>query len=427
MKFQVSASLVLVLMTALIANCAAAAPDYQIDVIRPENYPQWSDSWLFDINNRGQATGYVRSTATGDYQPVIYQSGNFETLPVPNGINPQAPLLAFVLPVEAWHNYGFKIAEDGTVLGAFHEVPSNNSAGAFTDTGQLQIAVSTGFLTSHGPERLPYNVGNDFNLASAMGNYSKDIRTNQPIPSIGMDNRHRVVTIPYPYEKVEMHDGATEIDLEFLNSILLPRPDEIFVASFNVHGLSDNGKFVVDTTRLNIDIEADPDVYYLVDVNSRTTNILQFPDGMDVFVSGMDTEGTPVGVAFIGLPSTGTAQAILTWNPDGSIRDTIPAPPGAIQTYARNVHGHIAASTDNGPMFFDGQSWSKIEFVGKDIDISNTATIYDLNDQDQFIGLVFQGDQGYAYIASAVPEPSTMVPTLAVVAGFFHSRRRHRA
>lgn len=48
-------------------HCLAAPTEYTVDLLTPENYAFMRDSWLLDINDQGQAVGYIQYEDSGDY------------------------------------------------------------------------------------------------------------------------------------------------------------------------------------------------------------------------------------------------------------------------------------------------------------------------------------------------------------------------
>lgn len=65
----------------LLANRALAG-SYSIDILIDPYHVGFVDSWLFDINDQGQATGYViqRSGNSAVRNSVIYSNGNIQVL-----------------------------------------------------------------------------------------------------------------------------------------------------------------------------------------------------------------------------------------------------------------------------------------------------------------------------------------------------------
>jgi hypothetical protein len=70
-----------------VAPVRAELVPYTIDILSADFYPQLRDSWMFRINNRGVAAGYIATqSSAGPFLPTTYAGGQFQTLGIESTI-----------------------------------------------------------------------------------------------------------------------------------------------------------------------------------------------------------------------------------------------------------------------------------------------------------------------------------------------------
>ena len=397
-----------VLATALLTLAAAEranAGAYSMDFLIAPYHPGVVDSWFFDINNQGQAAGYIVNWSGNTFQTnaVIYSSGNSQVLASSN---------TFDFPPSV---QGIAINNHGEAIAIINDQPfffgtsgpavpinvsgsdvfiSTNLLGGLNDSGNTLIgAFPTNFptLPPGGLSGLAlWNVTgstaltaldplypfanppdpNDFNSGPSTGAYSNKLTR------INQNNQFAAAVYVYDFDPM---DPANPDDDVF---------DERFTDAYVYNG---------------------HDGY----------SILQNPvPGEEIRPLNVDESGTVFG--WVG-------SRLALWGLDGALQSFLPDPPepldtGIFASYARaqrNDLGQIVAvSLDRGLLFYDpiSNAWTDIT---SSIDGwepgTRFTTVQGFNDLGQFVGLARppQGGGDFGYVVSPIPEPSSVALLLA--------------
>ena len=387
------------------AGWAAAGP-YSIDFLINPYHPDVFDSWLFGINNQGQATGYtVTKNAANHFvqNAVIYRAGVTQVLATgaPGGLGTS----------------GLAINEGGDVVGN-----ANNQMIFFAAGGATSFIGSPGF---------------DFPTFRGLNNPGDVVINDFP------------ADLYYDAERFAVWHAGTSQRIAALDSLypytLPPDPNDFnsgpSTANYSrrVTGLNDAGQFAASVSTLanfpndpndpNDDTFTEDYAYAYVFNGHDGASLLQPPTpGDEIDPITIDATGTVLGWA---------GDHLALWDLDGAVEAVLPDPTTPLKhtggfgysSVARNGLGRIVGvTTASGVEFYDpvSNTWTDITGSINGLGIGTFSSIQGFNDLGQFVGLVRPPTGGgvFGYVVSPVPEPSSLA--ICGVALVIAAAARHR-
>lgn len=402
------------LALASLTNLAPAHAQYTIDYLISPYKSGIADSWMFDINNQGQSTGYLTvKDANGKFSQdaVIYRNGEVQTVASTPGFKFAAV------------TYGRAINDQGDVVGSINRTPTYFSA-------------ATGTATTIDTPGMEYNQIYGINNAGS-------VLVN------GWDS-----TVPQGYtENFQIWNNGTSRSLGALNALypytLAPDPNDpfsgisAFSSSFANTNLAKGDRFAaaVDYSTYDPKDLNNPDD----DVVTDSSSAFVF-DGVDNYhlLASPAAGGVirPINTMDDGSVFGWVGKHLALWNPDGTLREMLPDYEGGIRLYGyggypsvqRNSLGQIVAITDaRGIARYDPLTgtWSDVSSTIIGLGTGIFDSIQGFNDLGQFVGLVRPPSSGgggtFGYVVTAVPEPGALALLLGVgVSGMGFVLRRRR-
>lgn len=412
------ATLLLVLAS---AERAVAVP-YSYDIVIRPDHANVIDSYFFDINSHGQATGYVATRINGVAAKdlVTYRNGAAKTLATTNQ-----------LPGNYSHA-GFAINNQGEVVGNINDVPY------FFDA-----------LGAPTPIEVPGNSVSLFvsGLTSGGINDAHNVL-------VGVFRTDPATTPPGGFSSLALWSPQGSMELSALNPLYPyinpPIPDDFesgpssSSSTSSATRINSANQFAAGVSLFAFDpkdlANPDDDVFtntysgaYIYKGNGAYKPLQQpLPDQV-IRPLSIDELGTVFGWA---------GDNLALWDSDGVFLGLLPSP---IEALDAEIHGSpralrnnlgqvVAVTLSHELLLYDPslQSWSKLSASIEDLPLGTEFnTITGLNDLGQFVGLARPplggGSFGYLVSPVTVPEPATLA-LLAVgclaVALFTVCRRR---
>jgi hypothetical protein len=376
----------------------ASAGQYSIDILIDPYHPGIVDSWLFDINNQGQSTGYMvqRVGATFVHSAITYRDGNAQVIASggPGGLTTLAGL-AINNHGDVVGNIGFDrsfIGAGGT--GIPIEVPgkytslniAGSLSGGLNDSGNVLINAYP-----NDPADAPPGAFSGLALWNLGG--TKALAALDPL---------------YPYlnppDPNDFNSGpsssAYTVSVTHLNNA------NQFAAS--IHG----GDYdPMDPENFEDDVSTDFFTHaYIYDGQNGYSVLEELTPGEEIRPIDIDEAGVVLGW---------TGDHLALWGPDGALQLVLPAPPTTLDdfgyngfpTVQRNNLGKVVGLTAaGGVLFYDpaSNSWTDVTASISGLETGTFSTIQGFNDRGQFVGLVRppQGGGVFGYVVSPVPEPA---------------------
>lgn len=377
----------------LVGSPAPVRAQLAIDYVIAPFHPGIFDSWFFEINNRGQATGYVRTRNTLgviEQNAVIYRDGALQVL-ASGSINDGL-----------FGNTGLAINDRGEVAGTREQQPT--------------------FFAASGAPTPIVTPGLDF----------ANVR--------GLNDAGRVLLNGFSPDRPDVSERLglwSQSGFRILNAldplypnVLPPDPDDFlsgpssFAFSQGITGLSTGDRFAAGVRRGDFDPgdPNDPDDDIFVD-QFLHAYVFDGQDGYNLLeptTPGVEIE--PIDIDLIGSVFGWAGDRLALWGSDGSLESILPDfEPGlrrsgffGYPTVQRNNLGQVVAVTDLGgvAMYDPGSSiWTDLTPSISGLGSGTIDTIQGYNDLGQFVGLARPSANAggvFAYQVSAVPEPSSL-------------------
>jgi hypothetical protein len=394
-----------------IFNVAPAFASYQIEYIVGPFQPGVADSWMFDINSSGQATGYIIRRDENDelYQsPVIYQHGRVAEL-----TRRQATFGASTV--------GVSINDGADVVARLNDDPAKDSFFYYAN-GQAPVPVAAGdwgFLRVADLN----NVGQVLIVDESPLLTSTTLTARLKIWSSGnmqeltlFDSLFRQVLPPDP---TDMNSGPSSI-----------------TAPGMITNINDAGQFAVgrylsgfdprDPSTSDDDISIFEQLPAIVYDGAGSYSLLAVPaPGRAGEPISIDSDGAVLGYVFD--PATPDQSQLGLWNADGVLQRMLPDPGIPLFVYsgnvARNELGQVLAlaADGSGVRMYDptADDWTDITKSISNLGEGSIYSISAFNDQGQFVGLALHPNTDislFGYVASPVPEPASCMLALLTIA-----------
>ncbi len=400
-KFGCAAMLLLV----AVADRATASP-YSVDILIAPYHPGLVDSWLFDINEQGQSTGYIiQNLGAGPVRSAVnYRDGNTEIVPTRSSLD--------------INNVGDTVGNDVDFQPQF--VGAGEPAVPIEIPGYFASLFSRGCLNDSG------NV-----LIQAFPNDPLDMPSNAfsglAIWNAGVTQTLSALDPLYPY----MNPPDPQ---DFLSG-----PSSSSYTT-NITRLNNLNQFAAGINRGDFDpvdpLNEEDDIYndaytqaYIYDGQGGYSNLEVLLPGDEIRPIDIDEAGVVLGWA---------GSQLALWGPTGALQSALPLPAELLNqsgafgypSVQRNNLGQIVGVTvAGGVQLYDPvtNAWSDITPSISGLGTGTFSTIQGFNDRGQFVGLVRPPAGGgvYGYVVSPVPEPATSVLLiLAAMAGWRLRRGR---
>lgn len=375
------------------------------------------DSWLFGINNRGQATGYTATTVGGNFvqAPVIYQ--------VNGAIQNLAPAAPYSFPLSG--NAGSAINNRGDVAGSTGGQPTYFAAGGVN----TPIVLPADLFGTGGP-----TPGVSAVTGSSVVRGLNDSGT--VLLNVGPGN----FPDPSPFsERYGLWNSGTFTTLTALDGFFpfASTPDTFTLGySESVTGLNSANQFAATVVRGTFDFDfnettAPSQSSFYYDGTTGTYSLLQaLVSGDALEMLSMSDDGSALGWS---------DNRLVTWNPDGTIRSVLPVPGFALRRFGsfgygsayRNNLGEVAAVTRAGGAAIYSPATNSWRNITPDIAGLGTGRIQNIqgfNDHQQFVGLATPPGGGgtFGYMVSPTPLPPTVLGAGVVALALLAARRRRR-
>ena len=391
------------LATALLALPGAApaiAAQYAIDILIDPYHPGIVDSWLFDINNQGQSTGYVvqRVGAAFIHSAVTYRDGDAE-------------VVASGGPGGLYSLSGVAINNLGDVLGNVGFQP---------------------YLLGAGAPAVLVEVPNKYSSVNVAGT----------LPG-GLNDSGNVLISAYPNDPLDTPPGAFSglalwnfggtaalSSLDPLYPYVNPPDPNDFnsgpsssAGTFSVTHLNNANQFAasiheypydpMDPNNPDDDVSSDNFTHaYIYNGQGGYSLLEELTPGEEIRPIDIDESGTVFGWA---------GGQLALWGSDGALQSILPAPPTTLDDFGyngfpavqRNNLGEVVGVTlAGGVLFYDPipNAWTDVTPSINGLGTGTFSTIQGFNDLGQFVGLVRppQGGGVFGYVVSPVPEPTTL-------------------
>ena len=382
-------ALTLVFTQSIGAVMAATGP-YTIDILIAPYHPGFVDSWLFDINEPGQSTGYVtQNLSSGPARTAVtYHQGDLQPLPIRSSLD--------------INNLGDIIGND--------------------------INFQPHFVAAGGPA-MPIEVADNYVSLFFQG---------------GLNDSANVLIQNFPFDPANMPPNAfsglsfwkagTTEALSVLDSLypyVNPPDPQDFLSG------PSSSSFTVSPTRLNnanqfaagIQHSTFDPVDPLNDEDDQFTDLFvqaYIYDGQGAY-SLLETvtigdEIRPIDIDESGIVFGWSGGDLALWESNGALLSVLPLPTESLREFGdfgsssvqRNELGQIVGVTvDGGVVFYDPltDAWTDITSTIAGLGTGTFSSIQGFNGRGQFVGLVRPPAGGgvFGYVVTPVPEPGSLV------------------
>ena len=370
------------------AERAIASP-YSIDILIDPYHPGIVDSWLFDINNQGQSTGYVIEHVGNSFvrSAIIYRDGGTQVLTTHSSLD---------------------INNLGDVIGDDVNFSPNFTAAGGTST---PIEIANGFVSTFASGGL--NDSGNVLISTFLfdpADIPPDAYSGLTIWNRGATEALSVLDPLYPYvnppDPNDFNSGPSSS--AFTASVTRLNNANQFAAGIHVFDADP-----MDPANPDDDVFNESFTHaYIYDGQGGYSLLHEQTPGEEIRPIDIDGVGTVFGWA--------GAQLAL-WGPNGALLSVLPDPGttlsefgyGGYPTAQRNNLGQVVALTvAGGVLLYDpvSNSWTDITPSIDGLGTGTFSTIQGFNDLGQFVGLVRppQGGGVFGYVVSPVPEPSSL-------------------
>ena len=390
------------LLLALASAERAMAIPYSYDIVIRPDHANVIDSFLFDINSHGQATGYIATLINGvaAKNVVTYRNGAAQTLATTGRFRGD------------YSHAGFAINNQGEVVGNVDDVPYFFDAqGAATpiEVPGSTVSLFIGGLTSGGINDV-YNV--------LVGVFPTDPAMTPPggFSALALWNPQGSTALSalnplYPYVNPPVPDDFNSGPSSSSGTSSITHINHANQFAAGVHVFAFDPKDVA-----NPDDDVFTDMYanaYIYKGNGAYKPLQQ---------ALLDQEIRPLSIDELGTVFGWAGESLALWDVNGVLLGMLPSP---IETLDAGIHGspralrnnlgQVVAVTLSGELLlYDPilQSWSKLSVSIADLSpgtLFNSITGF--NDLGQLVGLARppQGGGSFGYVLSPVlvPEPAT--------------------
>ena len=394
-----------VLLPLACAERATAGP-YSIDILINPYHAGFVDSWLFDINEQGQSTGYIiQNSGAGPVRnAVIYRDGNTQLLATTRSydINNLGDVVGF----DKDFNSHF-VGAGGPAVPI--EVPGNYASlfsgqGCLNDSGNVLIQAFP-----NDPIDMPPNAFSGLAIWNAGATQALS----------ALDPLYPYVSPPDPQDFLSGPSSSS------------------YTAS--VTRLNNSNQFAAGIHRSDFDpvdpLNDEDDVF--TDVFTKAC-VYDGHGGYRLLETPTPGEEVrPIDIDEVGVVLGWAGSQLALWGPNGALQSVLPLPAdplsesgyGGSPSVQRNNLGQIVGVTvAGGVQLYDpvANAWSDVTPSINGLGTGTFNTIQGFNDRGQFVGLVKppQGGGVFGYVVSPVPEPSSL--TICVAGLVFAAAVRRR-